>query len=206
MARPLLITDCDEVLLHMLRHFGEWLASDHAIDFVPDYDDFSKAMRYRDTGAVVERERMWPLLDAFFEGEMHRQTLAPGVIEALERIGTVADIVVLTNLGDQFHPHRVEQLATHGIRHEVICNSGGKGPAVRRIIDERQPSQAVFVDDITTHHASVAEHVPEVWRLHMIADPEIARLVSAAPQAHARIDHWDEATGWVLDRLAGLPL
>ena len=31
--RPLLITDCDEVLLHMVRHFGTWLGEAHGIDF-----------------------------------------------------------------------------------------------------------------------------------------------------------------------------
>ena len=33
MSRPLLITDCDEVLLHMVRHFGVWLRESHDIDF-----------------------------------------------------------------------------------------------------------------------------------------------------------------------------
>ncbi|MEA3040839.1 MAG: hypothetical protein QOC65_328, partial [Sphingomonadales bacterium] len=32
MSRPLLITDCDEVLLHMLVHFGEWLDEAHGCD------------------------------------------------------------------------------------------------------------------------------------------------------------------------------
>ena len=31
--RPLLITDCDEVLLHMVAHFQDWLGEAHAIDF-----------------------------------------------------------------------------------------------------------------------------------------------------------------------------
>ena len=33
MSRPLLITDCDEVLLHMIGHFREWLAEAHGVDF-----------------------------------------------------------------------------------------------------------------------------------------------------------------------------
>ncbi len=203
MTRPLLISDCDEVLLHMMRHFGAWLASDHDIDFVPQPEDFSQAMRYRHDGSVVEKERIWPLLDQFFETEMHRQTLVPHAIEALGRIGEVADIVILTNLGDQFHPHRVAQLETHGIRHEVVCNQGGKGPAVARIIAERQASPVVFVDDIAGHHSSVAKHVPDVWRLHMIAEPDIARLFPPAPDAHIRIDDWNEASYWILDRFGG---
>ena len=34
MKRPLLITDCDEVLLHMVAPFGQWLDEAHDIDLV----------------------------------------------------------------------------------------------------------------------------------------------------------------------------
>ena len=201
MSRPLLISDCDEVLLHMMQHFGAWLSSEYDIDFVPHPEDFSQAMHYRNTGNPVERDKMWLLLDGFFKTEMHRQTLVPHALEELRRIDEVADIVILTNLGDQFHASRVDQLDAVGIRHHVVCNMGGKGPAVSKLVAERTPPRTVFVDDIAAHHKSVAEHQPEVWRLHMIADPNIAKLIGPAPAAHKRIDDWAEAVDWVIDRL-----
>ncbi len=199
MNRPLLISDCDEVLLHMMRHFGAWLRSEYDIEFVPKPEDFGRSMRYRGSGEAVEREQMWVLLGGFFKTEMHRQTLVPHALEALRRVDEVADIVILTNLGDEFHASRVAQLDAVGIRHHVVCNLGPKGPAVARLIADRKPPNAVFVDDIAGHHRSVAETSPEVWRLHMIADPEIARLIPPAPAAHKRIDDWAEAVDWVLD-------
>jgi len=36
-------------------------------------------------GRIVPQERIWPLLDMFFEGEMHRQNVVPGAAEALSR-------------------------------------------------------------------------------------------------------------------------
>jgi len=201
MNRPLLISDCDEVLLHMMRHFSEWLSSEYAIDFVPHPEDFSKSMHYRNNGEPVGREQMWLLLDGFFKTEMHRQTLVPHALEALGRVAEVADIVILTNLGDQFHASRVAQLDAVGIRHHVVCNLGAKGPAVAKLIDSREPARSVFVDDIPAHHRSVSEHKPGVWRLHMIADPVIAKLIAPAPAAHKRIDDWAEAVDWVIDRL-----
>jgi len=203
MNRPLLISDCDDVLLHMMQHFGAWLSSDHGIDFVPQPEDFSNAMRYRESGEGVEREKMYALLEEFFTTEMHRQTLVPHALDALQRIDEIADIVILTNLGDHFHTRRVAQLDALGVRHHVICNLGGKGPAVAKLLKERRPPATVFVDDIVGHHESVAKHAPEVWRLHMVADPDVARLIPAAPQAHKRIDDWAEAQHWVLEKLAG---
>ena len=200
MKRPLLITDCDEVLLHMVSHFDAWLGEAHGIRFAFETGSFGEAMTEVATGTLVERERVWPLLDQFFRGEMHRQTIVPGAIEALGRIGEVADIVILTNLGDEAHPWRVEQLARHGISHEVVCNQGGKGVPARAIIERYGAGATVFVDDLPVHHASVAKHAPEVHRLHMVAEPRLAPAVPPAEHAHARIDDWPTATGWIVGR------
>jgi len=200
--RPLLITDCDEVLLHMVSHFDAWLGEAHGIRFAFETGSFGGAMTDMATGELVAEDRVWPLLDQFFRGEMHRQTLVPGAVEALGRIGEIADIVILTNLGDEAHPWRVDQLARHGIRHEVVCNRGGKGVPARAIIERYGAGTTAFVDDLPVHHASVAKHAPEVHRLHMVAEPRLAPAVPTAGHAHARIDDWPTAADWILERLA----
>ena len=202
-GRPLLITDCDEVLLHMVSHFRDWLGEAHGVDFAFETGQFAEALVDRGSGQPLGREQVWPLLGEFFQGEMHRQTLVPGALEALGRIGEVADIVILTNLPDLAHPWRVEQLAAHGIAHEIVCNQGGKGVPARAIIDRHGASASLFIDDLPIHHASVAKHSPETWRLHMVAEPRLAPAVPAAEHAHARIDDWPTATEWILERLAG---
>ena len=204
MSRPLLITDCDEVLLHMVAHFADWLDEEHDVHFDVASGQFD-AMIDRRTGEIVPGDRIWPLLDAFFRDHMHRQTLVPGALDALQRIGEVADIVVLTNLGDEAHPWRVEQLAGHGIRHEIVCNRGGKGRPVKDILERRGASSAVFVDDLAVHHSSVAKHAPEVWRLHMVAEPRLAAAVPPAEDAHARIDEWPAACEWILEKFESEP-
>ena len=199
--RPILISDCDEVLLHMVSHFADWLGEEHAITFDLGQSDFRQALTFAEDGSVVPEERIWPLLEGFFRTEMHRQTLVPGAVEALGTIGEVADIVILTNLGDEAHAWRVEQLSRHGIRHEVVCNRGGKGVPLRSIIERHQAGRSVFVDDLAVHHASVAKHSPDTFRLHMIAEPRLAASCPPAEHAHARIDDWPTATPWILDRL-----
>lgn len=200
MSRPLLITDCDEVLLHMLSHFAEWLGEEHRIHYDLDSGRFEDALSDAATGEPLPVDRIWPLLDGFFRNQMHRQTLVPGALEALGRIGEQADIVILTNIGDEAHPWRVDQLASHGIRHEVLCNQGGKGRAVAEIVARHGPAATVFVDDLALHHSSVAKHAPATGRLHMIAEPRFARVIPAAEHAHARIDEWPDACEWILAR------
>jgi hypothetical protein len=199
MSRPLLISDCDEVLLHMVGHFADWLGQAHGYRFRLDEPSFAEAIR-DSAGKPIPPDTVWPLLSGFFDSEMHRQNVVPGAVEALAEIGNHADIVILTNLGDNYHASRVEQLEAFDIRHRVLCNRGGKGPPVAELVEAMQPSVTIFVDDLAVHHESVAKHAPDVWRLHMIAEPRVAAHTPPSPHAHARIDRWDEALGWILNR------
>jgi hypothetical protein len=203
-GRPLLISDCDDVLLSFAPHFGEWLAETEGFTFDVGRPGFAGALHDAD-GAPVAAERVLPLLDLFFEKEMHRQALVPGALDALRTIGEEADIVILTNIGDRYRANRVAQLEAFDIRHEVLCNQGGKGRPVAELLGSMRPSAAVFVDDLDVHHQSVTKHAPGVWRLHMIAEPERAARTPPAPDAHARIDLWPAAVPWILERLAGGP-
>lgn len=195
--RPLLITDCDEVLVHMVRHFRTWLDEAHDIDFAMNGGDFAGSMTRRNGGPAPTQEEMWGMLGGFFPAEMSRQTLVPHAAEALAVIGERADIVILTNLSDACQQARVDQLAAFGIAHRVVCNQGGKGAPVARLVAEYGAPVAVFVDDLAVHHESVARHAPAVRRLHMISEPEMAAAVPPAPAAHARIDDWRDARTWI---------
>ncbi len=199
--KPLLICDCDEVLLHMVRHFGTWLDEAHDIEFDLSSHDWSRAMKPRD-GSTLTPEAMWGYLDGFFPAEMARQTLVPHARESLAALAEQADIVILTNLRDHCREHRIAQLDTHGIVHRVECNQGGKGRPVAQLVEEHGASVAVFVDDLATHHESVAREAPHVFRLHMVSEPSLAPHVPVAPHAHARIDDWREAQRWITARFA----
>ncbi|WP_294189939.1 HAD family hydrolase [uncultured Sphingomonas sp.] len=201
MTRPLLITDCDEVLVHMVRHFADWLDQEHAVDFSYNSWELAKNMRRR-TGEPLTQEEMWDFLHGFFPDQMHRQTIVPHAREAIAALSKQADVVILTNLQDQCQTHRVEQLAAFGIPHRVVCNQGGKGTPVAALVAEYAPSVAVFVDDLPVHHQSVADHAPDVWRLHMVSEPQLAAGIAPAAHAHARIDDWQQGQAWIAARFA----
>ncbi len=200
MSRPLLICDCDEVLLHMVAPFQAWLTDDQGVDFDFNRGEFVDCFR-RPCGAAMDEAEIWPLLDGFFATEMHRQPVVPGAAEALGRIAAVAEIVILTNVADHHGARRTVQLAGHAMPYRVATNQGPKGPAAKRIANELDAGAIVFVDDLPQHHASVARHLPDASRLHMIAEPAISSRFGAAAAAHARIDDWALALPWILDRL-----
>lgn len=204
MSRPLVISDCDEVLLHMIVHFKDWLEESQGVDFNLVGNNFATAMRWQETGKPVEERDMWRLLGGFFDTEMHRQHPIAGAVEGINALAEAADVVILTNLTDERQQRRAEQLAAYGVHARVFTNQGPKGPALRAIVEEYAPSRAVFIDDLAQHHQSVADIVPDVRRLHLCGEPMLAPHITCAHQAghaHARIDTWAEALPWLLDQL-----
>ena len=206
MSRPLVISDCDEVLLHMIAPYRDWLLEQHGVIFDVSTHDFMRAMRYAKSGELVETDDIWRLLNLFFDTEMPRQYPISGSVAAMRQLAQDADIVVLTNLLDHRQEARTAQLAEHGINVRVFTNQGPKGPALKAILEEYQPSRAVFIDDIAQHHGSAAEITPEVARLHLCGEPLLAPYIPCALEAghaHARIDSWEHALPWLLARLHG---
>lgn len=212
MSRPLLISDCDEVLLHMIVPFAQWLDEVHDVHFNLDtlFDPvtggYLNAMRCKFTGNAIEQERVLPYLRGFFETEMDRQQPITGAVEAINALGSHADIVVLTNLTDDVRDARAAQLRRIGIDVPVYTNQGGKGAALARIVARYQPSVTVFVDDLAQQHSSVAKEQPDVIRLHMVGEPRMATQIKTSDAAHARIDCWYDATRWIMDRFEGVAL
>lgn len=204
MSRPLIVCDCDEVLLYMVAPFRDWLGETQGVRFEMKSNNFAEAMRWAESGGPVEPAEIWRLLRAFFDTEMHRQTAIDGAVEAMRELSARADVVVLTNLIDDHRDARQAQLDTHGIAARVYTNQGPKGPALERIIAEYQPSHTIFVDDLPQHHQSARETIGQITTLHLCGEPMLAPHISCAHvagHADARIDTWAEALPWLNARL-----
>jgi len=204
MSRPLVVCDCDEVLLHMVAHFRDWLAEGEGVELSLTSGDFARAMRWRASGDPLAPAEIWDCLGRFFDTQMDRQLPIAGAIESMAELADHADVVILTNLTDERQQARTRQLEGHGLAARVFTNQGPKGPALRAIIDEYRPSRVAFIDDLPQHHHSVADMVPDAIRLHLCGEPELAPHIACAHRAghaHARIDRWAEALPWLVDRL-----
>ncbi|MGL5838565.1 MAG: HAD family hydrolase [Sphingorhabdus sp.] len=200
-GRPLLISDCDEVLLHMVVPFQRWLDEAHHIHFDLLNSDWGEALRHKHDGTLVERGMVWDLLNGFFTTEMHRQQPIEGAVASLNRLSEIADVVILTNLMNHHNASRAEQLRAVGIEAPVYTNQGGKGVLLAELLEKYRPSVAVFVDDLDHQHESVAATVPHVWRLHFVGEPVLWPRVKASVHAHQKLTTWREAEKWISEKL-----
>ena len=208
MTRPLLVTDCDEVLLHMVRHFRDWLDTQHDIDFALEGNPFVQSMTRRGSEKPIGEREVWQLLGGFFDTEMDSQEPIAGALESIAELRRDADVVVLTNLNDERNAARTMQLRKLGMDVQVFTNQGPKGGALKQIVEDHVAvhgaSRVVFIDDIAQHHKSAKAEIPRVRRLHLVGEPAIARHVPCAHtagDADARIDSWDKALPWIREAL-----
>ena len=203
-TRPLIVSDCDEVLLHMVAHFRDFLHEETEFEFAMEGADFATAMRHRETGEPAAQEQIWRNLGLFFDTRMDSQLPIAGAIEGINTLAEHADVVILTNLVDKRQEHRRRQLEAHGVNARVFTNQGPTGPALQRILDEYRPSKAIFIDDLPQHHLSARESVAEITTLHLCGEPLLAPHIDCAYKAghaDARIDDWSEALPWLLRQL-----
>ncbi|KUO54135.1 MAG: hypothetical protein APF82_00490 [Sphingomonadales bacterium BRH_c42] len=208
MSRPLIICDCDEVLLHMIVPFKQWLEEGEGVRFEMVGNNFGNAMRWESSAELLEPKEVWHFLGRFFDTQMDRQMPIAGAVAGINRLAEAADVVILTNLADERRDNRARQLADHGITSRVFTNQGPKGPAIRSIIEEYAPSHSLFIDDLPQHHESAAQAAPLTSRLHMCGEPMLAPHIECAHEAghaHARIDQWSEALPWLLEELENGP-
>jgi hypothetical protein len=198
--KPLLILDCDEVILEFAGPFRRWLRDARDIELRFESFALQGNMRHLSDGRLVDRREFPPLLDGFFAEGQHLQVPAEQALETLADLRRAMDIVVLTNIPAAYRDIRLRMLHGFGLDVPVHANDGPKGPMVQELARERR---AIFVDDLPPHHQSAAKHAPRVGRLHMVADEHLRGLIPAAPDAHVRIDRWADARHWITDWMEG---
>jgi hypothetical protein len=196
-ARPLIITDADEVLLKFMQRVEHYLDT---IGLWIDLSSFalSSNIKSKETNQPV---KVPTLIDDFFAAETPHIEAAEGAAQSLAALSAQAQIIVLTNLPAAHKQARIDNLSGHGMNYPVIVNSGLKGPAVKYLAD-KTGGPVFFLDDIPHNIDSVAEHAPDVHTIHFIADARLAKLIGKADGATARIDIWAEAHDFIAGKIA----
>jgi len=198
-GRPLIVTDCDEVLMQFLVGLETYLETK---GLWLDLQSFALGgnIKHRKTNEVVASESIPKLMQDFFATSTEKLLPVPGAAAALKALSSRAQIVVLTNVPLADKAARRRHLAAEKMDYPVVANKGLKGGAVRRLA-ERVAAPIFFLDDIPHNIASVAKAHDACHLLHFIADKRLAKLIDAAADSHFHTSDWAQAHDFISDRL-----
>ena len=187
---PLLIVDADEVLLRFAEHLEDYF-TDEGYELRLDSFQITGNVYEQTSGRVASAETVKELIGSFFDKRVESVPPVTGAAEALSALAPKYQIAVLTNVPHHCRDRREQALKELGFDYPVLSNAGAKGPPIKEL-SAATSAMTAFVDDLPPHHTSVAEHAPDVHRIHFVADPRLAALIGKAPDAHTRIDTWCE--------------
>jgi hypothetical protein len=198
-ARPLVITDADEVLFHFMAGFERFLESRALYFDWASYSLFGNIRRRADAEPVAMEEARVLVAD-FFAAHTEALEPVPDAAESLARLSRRGQIIVLSNVPLAQGPARRRALAAGGMDYPLVCNIGSKGAAVRELA-ARVRAPVFFIDDIPLNHSSVRQAAAHVLCLHFIADRRLAGLLGPAADSDHRAETWPEACAYIEARL-----
>ena len=201
-GRPLLICDVDEVALHFVRGFEEWLER-HDLWLDPTSYEFEGNVRKKDTNGAISNSRLEWLLRDFFASRIGGLDPIDMAAHALADLSGRAQIVMLTNLPHAYHAPRRANLARHGMDYPLITNTGPKGPAVRAL-SAMSARKSIFIDDHPDFLESARAHAPRTALVHFLHDPRFAPHARRITGRHARVTDWRQASEAIMAALEGM--
>ena len=189
-ARPLVVTDADEVLVRFGLGMEAFLAAQNLY-----YDwtafHFEGTIRKASDNQAISNQAVAKVLEKFLEECIFDLPEVPGAATALAHIAVHAQIVVLTNISHSARKARLHGLRRLGIDYPVVTNIGKKGFAVRHLSTQVNAA-TIFIDDLPEHHESVSLHAPDVHRIQFIEDQRLENLVGTARHSHHRTETWSD--------------
>jgi hypothetical protein len=189
--KPLLIVDADEVLFQFMAAFLTFIEEKGHTFIFRSYALAGNVLAYKD-GPPLERQTVSGLVTEFFE---KRTREIPADLEAAPALNRLKldgfQIVVLSNVPSIAVEDRRYALNAANIQFPLAPWSGPKGTAVAALASKTQ-GKTIFVDDIISHHESVADLVPEVYRLHYVIHRKLRELLGKVEAANNQAENWLE--------------
>lgn len=190
--RPLLVCDVDDVVLEFLTPFEEYLANlGHQL--LPRSFQLTGNIVSKASQSPLEEQHVHDILREFFAQQEQWQRPFGSAVEALNQLGTMADVVFLTAMPPLFTGQRRRLLDRLGLEFPLLATESPKGPVVKALHAER-PLPLAFMDDMAHNLHSVADHAPECLLVHIAPQSEIHRFApQTAPQV-IRASDWLSAS------------
>ncbi|MEP1443578.1 MAG: hypothetical protein ABJK39_11280 [Hyphomicrobiales bacterium] len=188
--KPLLICDVDEVILHFVAPFEEFLASRNA-QLKKQSFKLSGNIIDLASGSAYSMKESGELIQEFHNISVDQQSPVDGAIAGLKRLSETYAIVFLTNVAATLTERRREHLASIGAPYPVLQNEGSKANMVQTLAKDLT-APIVFIDDLPPHHLAVKAAEPRVNCIHFMADDTYRSIVTFDAEIGKKTESWSE--------------
>nr|WP_250806979.1 hypothetical protein [Neorhizobium tomejilense] len=189
--RPLVVCDIDDVVLHFVAPFQDFLRGE-GHELRPRSFRLTGNIVSVETQTALEPVQVRGLIEAFFEAQENWQIPTQFVVQTLQTLSEDADVVFLTAMPPRYRDHRRRLLDQIGLTFPLIASEEPKGPIMQRLHAGR-PLPCVFIDDMAHNLHSVRDHVAECLVLHMMPDSPLHLLAPKPDEGIVRAADWAHA-------------
>ena len=188
--KPLLICDVDEVVLHFVAPFEDFLKSQNA-QLKKKSFKLSGNIIDLPTGHAYSMEESGRLIQDFHNISVDQQEAVEGAVQGLQQLSAIYEIVFLTNVAATLTERRQAHLASIGAPYPVLQNEGSKADMVH-LLSKDLNAPIVFIDDLPPHHHAVKAREPRVNCIHFMADATFRSIVSFDSEIAKKTESWLE--------------
>lgn len=190
-ARPLLVLDVDDVLLHFVGPLVNYLEKQGARLDLSTFRLFGNVF-CMETEEAIANDRLSAMLDGFFDNQDEWQTPVDGAQAIVAEISNHAEVVLLTAMPHRHRNTRRLYLDTIGLPYPLLTTELAKGPAISRLRGETGRAVA-FVDDMPHNLISARQEVADSHLFHLIADNSLRAIAPTPPDDVTIVMDWTEA-------------
>lgn len=194
--RPLVVSDVDDVIVHFLRAFEEYLTRQE-LWLDPASLALTGNIRRKSNSEALAATEVEELISRFFRDMTVQMEPIDDAVAMLTSIADHANVILLTNAPHDVAAARRQNLKSHGLTFPVITNSGPKGPAIEAL-SRLSDGRTVFIDDNPGFLKSAHEWVPDIVLIHFMQDLRFRRHVRNMEFVHLHTGSWQEAGSFIL--------
>ena len=186
-SSPLIICDADEVIFKFMDSFEIYLKT-LSLHFNWKSYALSKNIIKKD-GTSVKNNEIKNLISSFFKDYTLQMKPVKGAVEGLNRLSSIYDIIILSNIPHEYYKTRIDALKNIDINFTFISNKGEKGKADKELTKNIK-KKCWFIDDSPSQILSVNKEAPKVKTLHFLPNKKLLSLIKKHKYTFSTIENW----------------
>ena len=145
----------------------------------------------------LESEIIPTLITDFFKKYTIKLKLIDNCKKNLKELNKFLNIIILTNMPQEYAHYRVESLRNHDMHYDVISNKGTKGEACLKL-SKKTKKPVFFIDDSPNQILSVANRTKNIYKIHFLQHQKLRKILPKIKESDFNTNSWEKVKKKIL--------